>query len=334
MGVITPNIGIYIAADGETNYGASFASGMINVDQHDHSGGPNKGVPISGSGITKFSIHYDNLNPDVVDTNTGLGVSSTLPNQIQIVGLLASINTLGLTSSVGFLATNGTVATSRTFVDSATIAWTHGNGTVDNPSASVITSGLGTIGVSNGGTGVNTLNPYDVLIGGTTNTGPIQQVAGEGNAAQVLTSQGPLMPPIWSSLPNGILLTARLNLNQTQMNNLATTSQLIVAAPGAGNIIIPISLYAKTNIVSPWTTLNNTITLCYGVAGTAVVMSFKNQSFFSSTSFIYWGTNIQGGAAIASVENTGLYLSNGAFDLAGGAGSTCDFLVEYLVLAL
>jgi NOL1/NOP2/fmu family ribosome biogenesis protein len=31
MGQVTPNMGIYIPAAGETNYDASFAAGMINV---------------------------------------------------------------------------------------------------------------------------------------------------------------------------------------------------------------------------------------------------------------------------------------------------------------
>ena len=54
MGTITPNIGIFIPADGEQNYGSSFAAGMVNVDQHDHSGGPNKGPPRSGEKYKKM----------------------------------------------------------------------------------------------------------------------------------------------------------------------------------------------------------------------------------------------------------------------------------------
>lgn len=51
MGQTTPNMGIYVPSAGETNYDQSFASGMVNVDQHDHTGGPNKGVPIGTGGI-------------------------------------------------------------------------------------------------------------------------------------------------------------------------------------------------------------------------------------------------------------------------------------------
>ena len=55
MGTTTPNIGLYIPADGETNYGTAFANGMLNLDTHDHSGAPTKGVPLSASGVTPGS---------------------------------------------------------------------------------------------------------------------------------------------------------------------------------------------------------------------------------------------------------------------------------------
>ncbi len=45
--------------------------------------------------------------------------------------------------------------------------------------------------VDRGGTGLATLTPYAVLCGGTTATGPIQQVSGLGTVGQVLTSNGP-----------------------------------------------------------------------------------------------------------------------------------------------
>src|SRR5271157_5315156 len=56
MGNVTSNIGIYIPTAGETGYDASFAAGMTNIDQHDHSGGPNKGLPISTAAIKCGSL--------------------------------------------------------------------------------------------------------------------------------------------------------------------------------------------------------------------------------------------------------------------------------------
>ena len=114
MGQVTPNMSIYIPSDGETNYGASFAAGMLNVDQHDHSGGPDNGVPIASSGIADDSITYEKLNANVVDTDTGLQTSVANPNQIQTAPILTNIYQLGVSSSVGFLAMNGTTMTART----------------------------------------------------------------------------------------------------------------------------------------------------------------------------------------------------------------------------
>ena len=62
MGVVTPNIGIYIPSAGETNYDAPFSAGMVNIDQHDHTGGPNKGVPIGTGGIADGSVTFAKLN--------------------------------------------------------------------------------------------------------------------------------------------------------------------------------------------------------------------------------------------------------------------------------
>ena len=109
MGQFTPYIGLYIPVAGETNYDDSFASGMINLDQHDHSGGPNKGVPITSSGLADFSVTYNKLAANVADITTGIGVNSTpgLQNQLQILGALRNIFTLGNTAAIGFLTMNG-----------------------------------------------------------------------------------------------------------------------------------------------------------------------------------------------------------------------------------
>ena len=150
MGVTTPNIGIYIPAAGETNYDASFASGMVNIDQHDHSGGPNKGVPIATSGIADGSITYSKLNANVADNATGIGTAGSLgANQLSILGLLKNIYQIATTA--GFIAKNGSLATARTFQNTDTITWTNPDGSSGNPSASVnnpVLSTTNTVGTS------------------------------------------------------------------------------------------------------------------------------------------------------------------------------------------
>lgn len=141
MGQVTPNMGIYVPSAGETNYDASFLAGMINVDQHDHSGGPNKGVPIAASGLADGSVTYPKLNANVVDTTTGLQVSVANPNQIQTAGLLTSLYTLGDVPSTGMLAGNGATASARTLTGTADqITVTNGDGSSGNPTFSFPTT--------------------------------------------------------------------------------------------------------------------------------------------------------------------------------------------------
>lgn len=53
------------------------------------------------------------------------------------------------------------------------------------------------IGVPFGGTGVGTFTAYSVICGGTTSTGPLQNVSGLGTLGFVLTSTGPGSLPTW-----------------------------------------------------------------------------------------------------------------------------------------
>jgi hypothetical protein len=132
MGQTTPNIGIYVPAAGETNYDQSFASGMVNVDQHDHSGGPNKGVPIGTSGISDGAITYNLLNANVADNTTGIGTNGALgANQLAMLGLLKSMYQL---VSNGFISKNGSTANARTITAVANqTAVTNGDGVAGNP---------------------------------------------------------------------------------------------------------------------------------------------------------------------------------------------------------
>lgn len=133
MGQTTPNIGIYVPAAGETNYDASFASGMVNIDQHDHSGGPNKGVPISGSGIADGSITYNKLASNVADNTTGIGTNGALgANQLALLGLLKNI--YQLLTTAGFIAKNGSTASALTITGTPNqIDVASGDGTSGDP---------------------------------------------------------------------------------------------------------------------------------------------------------------------------------------------------------
>jgi hypothetical protein len=170
---------------------------MVNIDQHDHSGGPNKGVPIGTSGVADFSITYNKLNANVVDPTTGIGVNALLPNQLQILGLLKNI--FQIATATGFIAKNGVLANARTFQDTATVVWTNPAGVAGNPSANlaatVTTSVAGTahqIDASAVSLGVQTLSLSTNVINANQScfrsnvTLPQTNVTGDGTQYKVL----------------------------------------------------------------------------------------------------------------------------------------------------
>lgn len=63
--------------------------------------------------------------------------------------------------------------------------------------ASTIT---GILPVLHGGTGLAEFEPYQVVVGGTDTTEPLQQVEGVGDATQVLTSNGAGVVPTWEDV--------------------------------------------------------------------------------------------------------------------------------------
>lgn len=137
MGQTTPNMSIYIPAAGETNYDQSFAAGMVNIDQHDHTGGPNKGVPISTGGIADQSITYQKLNANVTDPTTGIGTNvGPLANQIIALGILK--NLYQLPTSTGFISKNGSAVAARTFQGTSNqIAIANPDGVAGDPTFSI-----------------------------------------------------------------------------------------------------------------------------------------------------------------------------------------------------
>lgn len=132
MGQITANMGIYIPDAGETNYDQSFAAGMNNIDVHDHSGGPNKGVPLSASALQDGSVTKTKLNADVVSPGEGLAIDLANPNALKADGLLNSLYKLAVN---GFLVRTGAgTSAARTITGRANeIGVNNGDGVAGNP---------------------------------------------------------------------------------------------------------------------------------------------------------------------------------------------------------
>lgn len=338
MGQFTPNIGLYIPAAGETNYTDSFASGMINLDLHDHSGGPNKGVQITSSGLGDFSVTYNKLAANVADPTTGIGVNNTpgLQHQLQILGVLRNIFTLASVPGVGFISMNGSTVEARSFLDSGSIAWTNPDGVAAAPSAALISPVI----VGNGGLGVNTLTPYAPLLAGTTATGPVQQPA-IGSAGDVLTSQGAGQPSVFAPLGGlGQIQYATLTLTAAQIRALNTTPIQMVAAPGSGKVLVPLYMYGLlTYGGTPLTGAfpQSSITLAYG--GTNMAIQFSAIGFVSATQDVYsWATQntlaVNGGYPKAGVQNQPLTFTNPGAAFTGGGTSTINVVLAYTTITL
>lgn len=73
MGTTTPNISIYVPAAGETNYDQAFLAGMLNVDAHNHTGGPDNGVILGNASLATPYVTVDGtqiiLGTPVVNPN-------------------------------------------------------------------------------------------------------------------------------------------------------------------------------------------------------------------------------------------------------------------------
>ena len=350
MGTFTPNIGLYIPAAGETNFNDSFASGMINLDQHDHSGGPNKGVLITTTALANLSVTYNKLNSNVADTTTGIGVNSTPPyqNQLQLLGVVKNLFTLGDTSGVGMLSINGETIVGRSFVSNdGSITWTNANGVSGNPNAQVNTGAFLPVTVANGGTSVTSFNPYDIICGGTGDTTALQQVSGEGTTGQFLGSNGTGMLPSWQNLPTPAaqnLLIATLIMSTDTFTGLTNdpskVNEQIIPSPGAGNAVVIYSAYAKLNQSGAAFTGGSAITLYYGTNNTTN-FAFSSSAFKAGSSGYYYANNNNSASStvIPTSQMAGQAINVGVNSTAyaqgvGGTSSTVSISVQYSIITI
>jgi hypothetical protein len=134
MGTVTPNIGIYIPSAGETNYDAAFATGMMFIDQHNHSGPPNGGVMLNASSILPGTITYNLLASNITDTNTGIGQESGgFANRLELLGFLATLYAQSQAAGTGLVVMNGSTPSEVSMGNSPQIVWTNASGVAGNP---------------------------------------------------------------------------------------------------------------------------------------------------------------------------------------------------------
>ena len=84
MGTRTPNMSLYKPSNGETVYDPAFSAGLDNVDAHDHSGAPNRGVQIGTSGIQDGAITPAKLSSEIIAETTVQTTDATPKQAVSI----------------------------------------------------------------------------------------------------------------------------------------------------------------------------------------------------------------------------------------------------------
>lgn len=90
MGTRTPNMSIFKPAPGETVFDPAFAAGLDNLDSHDHSGAPNKGVQIGTDGIQDGAITADKLTAEVLPVDVVIQTTDATPTEADAISLVES----------------------------------------------------------------------------------------------------------------------------------------------------------------------------------------------------------------------------------------------------
>lgn len=242
----------------------------------------------------------DGTSGQVLSTNG----SGTLSWSSAGSGTVASVaGTLNRITSTG--GTNPIIDISASYVGQSSITTLGTVGTGTWQATPVV--------VTYGGTGATTFTAYGVILGGTTNTGLLQSTATAGTAGQCLVSNGAAAIPSWQSFPIGQNMvvngdfqvwqrgaggsaviavgasTTAYTADRWQLatgaNQASTATQ--VAGATSGSYIARVQRNSgQTGTGSITFTNSLTRSMCIGVAGSAVTISFSvlKGADFSATS--------------------------------------------------
>lgn len=207
-----------------------------------------------------------------------------------------------------------------------------------------LNTGTTSLTVAEGGSGVATMTTaYAPVAAGTTATGALQVCStGLSTSGFVLTSTGASSLPSFQAVtvPSGTPTTVSVTLNATQFTGMYATPFQIVAAPAAGNVLIPTSLEwmyvystnpfvvgSSTNIGLQW---GNTV---HG--GGQQAMSYITANSFAGSAKVMSASIPIALSAVAksSFDGLGLFVSNQTAALTSGTGSSVIVVLTYITVA-
>jgi len=236
-----------VSFDGSTRGGVITTDGELLIGS---TVAPHIRVGEITSPLGTLNIGYSSPNITLDLSGSGLAIDSFAPNSgtnpvVPTAGGLVNVVGTGSTTTVGSL---NTLTVQLTGLTNHNVLLGHGTATVGlvAPSATsgipLISQGaasdpvFGTVTVAGGGTGVTSWTPYAILTGGTSSTGPLQQVASIGTSGQVLTSGGAGTLPTWTTLPSGaaVLSMQTFTASGTYTPTAGATWVVIEAVGGGG----------------------------------------------------------------------------------------------------
>ncbi len=207
----------------------------------------------SASTFLQVNNNLSELTSSALTARTNLGVTnlatqSVTAGQVLIGAAGNALTGPTLTNGQLLIGSTGATPVAAVPLNGTNISWSTGVGS--------LTANLtGQVAVSNGGTGLASMTPYAVLVGGTSSTSALQSLASVGASGQVLTSQGASALPQWVSPCVGTVTSITAGSNLT--GGTITTSGTI----------------ALSSTLSGVTWNGQSIGLGYGGTGTALTAS-------------------------------------------------------------